>query len=71
MLGLILYIISKGILYTCLLYTSKLLEIKKIYQYIKFRELSLNTGKIEIENKYDFTNLNEFNICLLYTSRCV
>ncbi len=42
--------------------TAKLLEIKKIYQYIKFRELSLNTGKIEIENKYDFTNLNEFNI---------
>ncbi|WP_029906902.1 glycoside hydrolase family 2 TIM barrel-domain containing protein [Prevotella sp. 10(H)] len=42
--------------------TAKLLEIKKIYQYIKFRGLSVSTGKIEIENKYDFTNLNEFNI---------
>ncbi len=42
--------------------TAKLLEAKKIYQYIKFRPLSLSIGKIEIENKYDFTNLNEFNI---------
>lgn len=42
--------------------TAKLLEIKKVYQYIKFKGLSLNTGKIEIENKYDFTNLNEFDI---------
>lgn len=42
--------------------TAKLLEIKKIYQYIKFKPLSLSTGKIEIENKYDFTNLKEYNI---------
>ncbi len=41
--------------------TAKLLEVKKIYQYVKFRPLSLLTGKIEIENRYDFTNLNEFN----------
>ena len=42
--------------------TAKLLEVKKIYQYIKFRPLAVGSGKIEIENKYDFTNLNEFNI---------
>lgn len=42
--------------------TAKLLELKKIYQYVKFRPLSLQTGKVEIRNKYDFTNLNEFNI---------
>jgi beta-galactosidase len=42
--------------------TAKLLEVKKIYQYIKFKPLALVTGKIEIENKYDFTNLDEFNI---------
>jgi len=42
--------------------TAKLLEVKKIYQYIKFKGLALSTGKIEIENKYDFTNLNEYNI---------
>ncbi|WP_236263930.1 glycoside hydrolase family 2 TIM barrel-domain containing protein [Dysgonomonas sp. Marseille-P4677] len=42
--------------------TAKLLEVKKVYQYIKLKGLSLSTGKIEIENKYDFYNLNEFNI---------
>lgn len=42
--------------------TAKLLEVKKVYQYIKFKPLSASTGKIEIENKYDFINLNEFNI---------
>lgn len=42
--------------------TAKLLEVKRVYQYIKFRPLSLSSGKIEVENRYDFTNLNEFNI---------
>lgn len=42
--------------------TAKLLEVKKIYQYIKFKPLSVRSGKIEIENRYDFTNLNEYNI---------
>ncbi|MDU1893007.1 MAG: glycoside hydrolase family 2 TIM barrel-domain containing protein, partial [Dysgonomonas sp.] len=42
--------------------TAKLHEVKKIYQYIKFRPLAITSGKIEIENKYDFTNLSEFNI---------
>lgn len=38
--------------------TAKLLEVKKIYQYIKFRPLAVTTGKIEVKNKYDFLNLN-------------
>ncbi len=42
--------------------TAKLLEVKKIYEYIKFKALSVNSGKIEIENKYDFTDLEEFNV---------
>ncbi|HZL10893.1 MAG TPA: glycoside hydrolase family 2 TIM barrel-domain containing protein [Prolixibacteraceae bacterium] len=41
--------------------TAKLIEAKKIYQYIKFKEMALGTGKVEIENRYDYTNLNEFN----------
>jgi beta-galactosidase len=40
--------------------TAKLLEVKKVYQYIKFRPLTLTAGKIEITNRYDFTDLNEF-----------
>ncbi|NDV68794.1 glycoside hydrolase family 2 TIM barrel-domain containing protein [Dysgonomonas sp. 25] len=42
--------------------TAKLLEVKKVYQYIKIRPVALVSGKIEIENKYDFNNLNEYNI---------
>lgn len=42
--------------------TAKLLEVKSVYQYIKFRPLSLITGKVEVENRYDFLNLNEFDI---------
>ncbi len=42
--------------------TAKLLEVKKVYQYIKFKPVSVITGKIEIENRYDFLNLNEFAI---------
>ncbi|MDR3308599.1 MAG: DUF4981 domain-containing protein, partial [Tannerella sp.] len=41
--------------------TAKLVELKKVYQYIKIRPLALSGGKIEIENKYDFSNLNEFD----------
>jgi beta-galactosidase len=42
--------------------TAKLLEIKQVYQYIKFRPIALNTGKIEITNRYDFYNLNRFDL---------
>jgi beta-galactosidase len=42
--------------------TAKLLEVKKVYQYIKLRPLALNAGKIEITNQYDFTDLNEFQL---------
>ncbi|WP_100844888.1 glycoside hydrolase family 2 TIM barrel-domain containing protein [Flavobacterium sp. 5] len=42
--------------------TAKLIELKKVYQYIKIRALDSKNGKIEIENKYDFTNLDGFTI---------
>jgi beta-galactosidase len=38
-----------------------LLEVKKVYQYIGFQPIDLKTGMIKIKNKYDFTNLSEFN----------
>jgi beta-galactosidase len=42
--------------------TAKLIELKKVYQYIKIRPLDIKKGQIEIENKYDFTNLDGFTI---------
>jgi beta-galactosidase len=38
-----------------------LLEVKKVYQYIKFRAGDLSKGEIEIENKYGFINTDRFN----------
>ncbi len=42
--------------------TAKLLETKKVYQYIKFKSVDIKNGKIEIENRYDFLNLNQLDI---------
>jgi beta-galactosidase len=36
-------------------------EVKKVYQYIGFIPESLPMGVVKIRNKYDFTNLSEFN----------
>ena len=40
--------------------TAKLAETKKVYQYIKFHPVDLAAGRVEIENRYDFTDLSEF-----------
>lgn len=37
-----------------------LLEVKKVYQYIKFKGDDLKNGKIRIENKYSFINTEKF-----------
>ena len=41
--------------------TPKLLEVKKVYQYIKFEKIDNNTYKLE--NRYNFYNLDEFDFC--------
>jgi beta-galactosidase len=38
-----------------------LMEVKKVYQYVGFEPVDLNTGLIRIRNKYDFTDLAKFN----------
>jgi len=37
-------------------------EVKKVYQYIKAKPLALKAGKIEVQNRHDFTNLNKFDL---------
>lgn len=37
-----------------------LYEVKKVYQYIKFKAANLKENEISIKNMYDFTNLNQF-----------
>lgn len=41
--------------------TPKLLEVKKVYQYIKFIPAALSEKKFTIQNRYGFLNLDEFN----------
>ena len=36
-------------------------EVKKVYQYIGFEPVDLKNGTVRIRNKYDFTNLSEFD----------
>lgn len=42
--------------------TPKLLEVKKCYQYIKIKAVDAAKGTIQVENRYDFLNLNEFRL---------
>ncbi len=37
-----------------------LYEVKKVYQFIKFKDFDLDTRKLTIYNGYDFTNLDAF-----------
>jgi beta-galactosidase len=40
----------------------ELFEVKKVYQYIKTQAVDLLEGKFEVFNRYEFTNLDQFNI---------
>ncbi|WP_163710773.1 glycoside hydrolase family 2 TIM barrel-domain containing protein [Mangrovibacterium lignilyticum] len=40
----------------------QLLEVKKVYQNIGFKAVNLTSGIVDIQNKYVFTNLNQFAI---------
>ncbi|MEQ8241350.1 MAG: glycoside hydrolase family 2 TIM barrel-domain containing protein [Cyclobacteriaceae bacterium] len=37
-----------------------LFEVKKVYQYIKFKNYDLETGELTVYNGYDFINLDQF-----------
>lgn len=38
------------------------LEVKAAYQYIRIKPIDLAKGLLEVENLYDFTNLNEYEL---------
>ncbi|RHJ84426.1 glycoside hydrolase family 2 TIM barrel-domain containing protein [Parabacteroides sp. AM08-6] len=53
---------SNGIVTADRQITPKLIEVKKVYQYIKFKPGDLKTGKVKLQNRYDFLNLNQFDL---------
>ena len=42
--------------------TPKLMEVKKVYQYIEVKAVAGNEKRIAIKNKYDFLTLNQFKM---------
>lgn len=42
--------------------TPKLMEVKKVYQYIKIEPVDLKEGAVRLTNKYDFINLDRFAV---------
>ncbi len=48
---------SNGIVLPDRTYTAKLNEVKKVYQYVKFKKFDITTKKLTFVNKYDFENL--------------
>ncbi len=42
--------------------TPKLLEVKRVYQYVGFEPADLTHGRVLLRNKYDFTNLSAFEL---------
>ncbi len=42
--------------------TAKMVELKKVYQYIKLKASNLSLGKVTVQNKYDFLNLQSFSL---------
>lgn len=51
-----------GILFSDLSLSPKAYEVKHCYQYADFELVERSSDKIQVTNKYAFTNLNQFNI---------
>lgn len=43
-------------------WTSKLTEVKKVYQYVGFADWNAANKSVTVKNKYNFTNLNQFEL---------
>ena len=57
--------LNNGVITADRAWTSKLTEVKKVYQYAKF---TYSNGVLQIKNKHNFTNLSDFT--LRYTVLC-
>ncbi len=52
--------VNNGILPADRAWTSKLTEVKKVYQYVKFDSFTKSTKRVVLRNAYDFTSLDKF-----------
>ncbi len=56
------YFICKGVVFADRTPTPKYAEAKRAYQWVGLAADDLAAGRLKIRNKYQFTNLNKFNI---------
>lgn len=52
--------VNNGLVTADRAWTAKLTEVKRVYQYVKFKGFDPAAQKLTLENKYDFTDLNRF-----------
>ncbi len=52
--------VNNGVITADRVWTAKLTEVKKVYQYIKFVSFSKNTKTLRLQNVYGFINLDNF-----------
>lgn len=52
--------VNNGLITADRAWTPKLTEVKRVYQYVKFKKFDAETQTLTLENKYDFTDLNKF-----------
>lgn len=54
--------VNNGLIQADRSWSAKLTEVKQVYQYIKFKGFSAASRQLTMTNKYDFTDLNEFEL---------
>lgn len=54
--------VNNGLITADRAWTPKLTEVKHVYQYVKFKGFDKEEKQLTLENKYDFTNLNQFEL---------
>ncbi len=53
---------NNGLLTADRSWSPKLTEVKHVYQYVKFNSYVSSSGILKVQNRYAFTNLNEFGL---------
>lgn len=54
--------VNNGLITADRAWTSKLTEVKKVYQYAKFTDFNSTSKTLTVQNSYDFLNLNGFTL---------
>lgn len=54
--------VNNGLIPAHRAWTPELAQVKQVYQYVKFKTYNTSTHRVNIQNAYNFTNLDAFNL---------